>query len=68
MNTVFVEYSFNSSILFSLYYSDGSRVAEGKMNRGKSSIDMASVVNGLYLLVLRDEQGNIVQQYKLIKN
>ena len=67
-STVFVEYSFDSSILFSLYYSDGSRIVEGIMTSSKSNIDMASMANGLYLLVLRDEQGNIVQQYKLIKN
>ena len=67
-STVFVEYSFNSNILFSLYYLDGSRVDEGKMTSGKSSIDMSSMTNGLYLLVLRNEGGNIIQQYKLIKN
>ena len=68
VHTVFIEYSFNSSILFSLYYEDGSHIAEGKMNRGKSGIDMTTMSNGLYLLVLRNENGNIVQQYKLIKN
>ena len=51
-----------------LYYADGSRIAEGKMNRGKSDINMASMANGLYLLVLRNKAGIIVQQYKLIKN
>ncbi len=68
INTVFVEYSFNNTIHFSLYYADGNCIAEGKMTSGKSNIDMSSVTNGLYLLVLRNEGGSIIQQYKLIKN
>ncbi|MCF6172100.1 MAG: endonuclease [Bacteroidales bacterium] len=66
-NKVFVEYSFNSTLGFSLFYTDGSLIAQGKLNSGKSGIDMATVANGLYLLVLRNEDGSILQQYKLIK-
>ena len=67
VNKVFVEYSFNSTISFSLFYADGSLTAEGKLRTGKSAIDMDLMANGLYLLVLKNEDGRIVQQYKLIK-
>ena len=68
VNQVFVEYSLTQTIQFSLFFADGSRVSEGKMNRGKTEINMVSMTKGLYLLVLTNEDGQIVQQYKLIKN
>ena len=68
VNQVFVEYSFSGTIYYSLFFADGRRITNGELNRGKTGIQMALMTKGLYLLVLTDESGGIVQQYKLIKN
>jgi endonuclease I len=68
VNQVFVSYSFTGRIHYSLFFADGSLVTGGEMNKGENGINMTTLVKGLYLLVLSNENGNIIRQYKLIKN
>ncbi len=68
VSLVFVEYAFEDRLTYSVYAFDGSMAERGNLNRGKTVIDMTGLANGLYLLVLRNSNGSIVQQYKLIKN
>lgn len=67
VTTLFIESAYNNPLRYSLFCADGRLTAKGKLNVGTTAVEMQSMTNGLYLLILTDENGRMVQQYKLIK-
>jgi len=65
---LFIESDYIGSLQYSLYFSDGRLVEQAMLIGNQSIIDMTMMNGGLYILILKDKNGNRIQQYKLIKN
>jgi len=67
INQVFVEYAYDSNLSYSLISMNGTNIKNGLMKTGKSVIDLSDAVPGIYALILMDESGKHLKQYKLLK-
>lgn len=65
--TAIVEYNSNASYNFTLIGIDGKKYFSGKTLSGKTSIDLSGNNAGIYFLILTNESGQQVEQFKLLK-
>jgi endonuclease I len=66
-NQLFVEYSYSSALTYSLLSFDGKQVLEGQLQPDKSTINTTNIGNGLFLLLIKDENNVIIKQLKVLK-
>lgn len=67
INQVFIDYSSNSILQYTLINMKGSLVKNGYIRAGKFTIDLSDEPPGIFVLILLDEAGNNIKQYKLLK-
>ena len=67
VNNVFVEYGGSSSLTWFVEAMDGKTVENGVLRPGKSAISLSNNNPGLYVLVIRSENGRQIKTYKLLK-
>lgn len=67
LTDLYIEFSKNSNLTYSFYYLDGKKVKLGNLQAGKSTVNMQGMQQGLYILMLNDEAGRMVGQYKIQK-
>ena len=67
VSDLYIEYSKNTSLSYSFYYLDGKKVMFGNLKAGKSDINMQGMKHGLYILMINDETGKTIGQYKIQK-
>jgi len=65
--TTVVEYNSNATYTFTLLGIDGKTYLKGEMQAGKTAIDLSGNSAGIYFLILTDEKGKQVDQFKLLK-
>jgi len=66
-NQLFVEYSCSSRLTYSLLSFDGKQILEGQLQSDKSTINTTNIENGLFLLLIKDENNVIIKQLKVLK-
>jgi hypothetical protein len=66
-NQLFIEYSYSSTLTYSLLSFDGKQVSEGQLQADKSTINTSNIGNGLFLLLIKDENNVIIKQLKVLK-
>lgn len=66
-NQLFVEYNNNSTLTYSLMRIDSKQVLEGKLQSEKHSINTTDIRNGLFLLLIKDENNTVIKQFKILK-
>ncbi len=66
-DNLYIEYQKNVTLTFSLLSIDGKQVLEGQIQAEKSSIDISIIRNGLFLLLIKDENNNVIKQFKVLK-
>jgi endonuclease I len=66
-NQLFVEYSYSTTLTYSLLSFDGKQVMEGQLQSDKSTINTTNIGNGLFLLLIKDENNAIIKQFKVLK-
>lgn len=64
---VFIEYSSSSTLHYTLVNMNGSQLKNGLIETGKLAIDMSNAAPGIFVLILIDENGNHIKNYKLLK-
>jgi endonuclease I len=64
---LYIEFSRITNLTYSFYYLDGRKVKVGNISAGKSTVNMQGMQQGLYVLLLNDEVGTVVGQYKIQK-
>ena len=67
VNNVFVEYGGSSSLVWFVEAMDGKKVQSGVLRPGRSAISLSVNNPGLYVLVIRAENGRQIKTYKLLK-
>lgn len=67
VSDLYIEFSRNTNLTYSFYFLDGKQVKIGNLQAGKSAVSMQGMQQGLYVLVLNDEAGRMVGQYKIQK-
>ncbi|NOX86850.1 MAG: T9SS type A sorting domain-containing protein [Chlorobi bacterium] len=67
VNRVFIEYDGNQSLTYFVDSMDGKEIETGVLQPGKSNINLTDNLPGLYVLVIRTENGRQVKTYKLLK-
>ncbi|MCB2207408.1 MAG: endonuclease [Bacteroidetes bacterium] len=66
-NRLFVEYSYSSMLTYSLLSFDGKQVLEGQLQADKSTINTSNIGNGLFVLLIKNENNVIIKQLKVLK-
>lgn len=66
-NQVIVEHASGISLRFSIINVNGAVIKSGNMESGKTTIDISSSSPGLYALIIMDNKGEHIKQYKLLK-
>ena len=66
-NHLFIQYQGTSSNTYSLMSIDGRLILEGQTHSDRTSVNTTSVEQGLYLLLLKDENNTVVKQFKILK-
>ncbi len=66
-NQLFVDYHGNSSFSYSIISFEGKQVLAGQLQPYKSSINTTNLGNGLFLLLIKDENNTIIKQFKVLK-
>jgi len=64
---LFIQYQGTSSYAYSLISIDGRLILEGQTHSDRTSVNTTSVEQGLYLLLLKDENNTVVKQFKILK-
>lgn len=67
LTNLFIEFSNNTTVTYSVYYLDGKQVLAGELQPGVSSVSMEVLPDGLYVILLRDTSGKTVKHFKLLK-
>lgn len=65
---VFVDHACGVLLHFTLVNMKGITVKKGLMKTGKSTIDLSDAIPGIYVLILTDEHGKHLKEYKLLKS
>lgn len=65
--TAIIEYNSNATYEYSLMGMDGKTYVKGETQTGKTAIDLSGNSAGIYFLILTDEKGKQVDQFKLLK-
>lgn len=66
-DNLYIEYQNNVTLTFSLLNIDGKQVLEGQIQAKKSAIDISIIRTGLFLLLIKDENNNVIKQFKVLK-
>ena len=67
IDNLYIEYQNNVTLTYSLLNIDGKQFMEGQIQAEKSLIDISLIRNGLFLLLIRDENNNVIKQFKVLK-
>ncbi len=62
-----IEYFNGEDLKYSIISVDGKKIKEGITHSGNNTLEINSLKQGLYLILLRNDNNNIVYQYKVIK-
>lgn len=66
-NQLFVDYHGNSFFSYSIISFEGRQVLAGQIQPDQSSINTTNLGNGLFLLLIKDENNTIIKQFKVLK-
>ena len=66
-NELFVEFKNKQNVIINIFNSLGQQIYTEKLINYQQSIDMTSLNNGIYLINIKDENGNILLSEKILK-
>lgn len=66
-HTLTIDFQQNYELNYTVYGMEGKQLINGQSENGSAKLDVGSFVPGLYLLILTDETGKQLNQYKILK-
>jgi endonuclease I len=66
-NQLYLEFQGNNCYSYSLKNVNGKKVLEGRLKASPNSINTTFVNDGLFLLLIKDENNAVIKQFKILK-